>query len=135
MIRITYTSEAASILTSDEVFRIIETSAKNNMRDDLTGFLVFSGNRFFQYVEGPEDAIDALLEKLEDDRRHDSIRILDRAEIEERVFPRWKMKRLMPGSDWQSLAQTGPEFGKAPPAVKSAVMQFLETPSPARAAR
>lgn len=130
MIQITYTSIAASILASEEVFRIIETSAKNNMRDDLTGFLVFSENRFFQYVEGPEDAVDALLEKLEHDRRHHSIRILKRAEIEERVFPRWKMKRLVTGSNWHTLAETGPEFVKAPPAIKTAVAEFLKSTSP-----
>ena len=53
MIEVAYISEASSTLAPDEVFKIIETSARNNLRDDLTGFLIFADNRFFQVVEGP----------------------------------------------------------------------------------
>ena len=59
--QIAYVSRASSVLAPDDVFKIIETSARNNSRDDLTGFLIFAENRFFQVVEGSRSAIDALL--------------------------------------------------------------------------
>lgn len=94
MIEVAYISEASSSLAPDEIFKIIETSARNNLRDELTGFLIFANNRFFQVVEGPPASIDALMERLESDARHSSIEIISRRDIDERSFPRWRMERV-----------------------------------------
>ena len=94
MLQIAYVSRASSVLAPDDVFKIIETSARNNSRDDLTGFLIFAENRFFQVVEGSRSAIDALLSRLGEDTRHSQIEILSQTEIAQRAFPNWRMKRL-----------------------------------------
>lgn len=94
MFEVAYISEASSSLAPDEVFKIIETSARNNLRDDLTGFLIFADNRFFQVIEGPPASIDALMDRLKSDARHSSIEIISRREINERSFPRWRMERV-----------------------------------------
>lgn len=94
MIEVAYISEASSSLAPDEVFKIIETSARNNLRDDLTGFLIFADNRFFQVVEGPAVSIDALMNRLKSDARHSSIEIISRRDIDQRSFPRWRMERV-----------------------------------------
>ena len=94
MIEISYISKASSSLAPDEVFKIIETSARNNLRHDLTGFLIFADDRFFQVVEGPPASIDSLMDRLKNDARHSSIEVLSRREIEARSFPRWRMERV-----------------------------------------
>ena len=94
MIELIYISRASISLASDEIFKIIETSARNNLRDDLTGFLIYADNRFFQVVEGPLASIDALMDRLKSDARHSSIEVLSRREMEARSFPRWRMERV-----------------------------------------
>ena len=83
MLQLAYVSRASSVLAPDDVFKIIETSARNNSRDDLTGFLIFAENRFFQVVEGSRSAIDALLSRLGEDTRHSQIEILSQTGLDD----------------------------------------------------
>lgn len=126
MIQIIYTSVAAADLAPGEVFSIIEISAGNNARNDLTGFLLFRDGEFFQVVEGPEPAIDALLRRLEADTRHHSITMLHREPIAMRHFAKWKMKRLAVADETVTPADIAPELATAPLRVHSAVGAFLK---------
>ncbi|MEP0191362.1 MAG: BLUF domain-containing protein [Erythrobacter sp.] len=125
MITLTYVSEATNKLLSGDIFKIIETSAKNNSRDGLTGFLIFSDNRFFQVLEGPETEVTALMAKLGEDDRHSNIRILHRNRISKRSFPRWGMKRLAQGQESAASATTLDALSGAAHPVQQAVMEFL----------
>ena len=95
MQRIVYSSVAAPGTTSADVFRIIDTSARNNPERRITGFLIHDSDRFLQLIEGPVLSLQALLETLENDDRHHSIEVLHRGDADERWFPDWKMKRLI----------------------------------------
>ncbi|MEL7447253.1 MAG: BLUF domain-containing protein [Pseudomonadota bacterium] len=94
MQRLIYTSVASENLGQEGLFEIIETSARNNPSRELTGFLIFNNQKFFQMVEGPARQIADLLAVLHDDRRHHSIEILDRSDVPGRLFEKWRMKRL-----------------------------------------
>lgn len=118
-------SRASSSLAPDEIFKIIETSANNNLRDDLTGFLIFSNNRFFQVVEGSEESIGSLMSRLGRDKRHSDIEILSRIEVEERSFPNWRMKRLKPDAQLLSSANSCLGIGHFPAHLRHCVEQFL----------
>ncbi len=134
MIQLIYTSCAERSVDSRDIFKIIEVSAKNNARDYLTGFLIFTDQRFFQLIEGPDDAIETLLNKLSDDPRHTQIEILKREAVEQRAFPKWSMKRLMPNAASLSLADEISGFADTSSDVKQAVDEFLksaQTPSTA----
>ena len=50
MERLIYTSEANGRLSGDEVFEIVETSARNNAKRDISGFLIFKDGRFLQLI-------------------------------------------------------------------------------------
>ena len=92
-----YTSTAAANIDSGDVFAIIEASARRNPSRGVTGFLIYDGRAFLQYVEGPQDALDDLLGQLAEDRRHGDVRILHRAESGTRLFPKWAMRRAGQG--------------------------------------
>lgn len=94
MQQLVYRSDAAADTRSGEVFRIIETSARNNPAREITGFLVFAHDRFLQLVEGSSEALDVLLADLGADPRHENLRVLSRRAIERRAFPNWRMQRL-----------------------------------------
>jgi len=125
MIRLVYTSVATQTFGSGEIFKIVETSASNNSAADLTGFLIFANNRFFQVIEGSESAIDALFRRIETDPRHCSIKVIDRSAIDQRAFPRWRMKRIMAPSPSGTMPQLPDEFADVPAPIKSAAEQFL----------
>ncbi|MEO9490801.1 MAG: BLUF domain-containing protein [Marinomonas sp.] len=89
-----YTSEAAAGIDGSDVFQIVAQSARNNAENQVTGILLFRSGKFFQIVEGPRDALDGLMLKLERDNRHSKIKVLGRTVTKERIFPAWNMKRL-----------------------------------------
>lgn len=94
MRRIRYVSELAETLTPEDVAEITRVSEANNARDGITGMLVASGRLFFQLVEGPDDAMDALYRRILADRRHRNVMVLgdERGDLT-RQCPDWAMKR------------------------------------------
>lgn len=125
MIQVIYTSSAARDLPSGEVFRIVTRSAANNGRDGLCGFLIFFNQRFFQVLEGPKDAVDALMHKVEADPRHHSITIVERKAIAVPSFGSWRMKRLHAPPGTVSPEQIDPHLANAPSNVLSAMTAFF----------
>jgi hypothetical protein len=94
MEQIVYTSIATDSVTSAELFKIIEVSARNNPGREITGFLIATQNSFFQLVEGPAERLGELIEVLQRDPRHRDIRIQLREPIRQRDFPSWRMQRF-----------------------------------------
>jgi len=75
-----------------ELGRICEQSRLNNLRDGITGVLVFDGHAFCQFVEGSEGVIAALLTRLEGDERHRHMRLLQFGPRPgPRRFPLWRL--------------------------------------------
>jgi len=86
-----YVSEM-SAPDAHEVRRICEQSRANNLRDHITGLLVFDGHAFCQFVEGRERVIAALLARLEGDPRHRHMRLLQFGPLAgARRFPIWRL--------------------------------------------
>ena len=104
MRQLVYMSEAEPGLESSDIFQIVQTSAANNAKDGLTGFLLFRNGVFFQLVEGEQNALHGLLDRLERDMRHRHIRVIDDSEIEARAFAQWRMKRLRDDTAQEAVA-------------------------------
>ena len=67
-------------------------SRKNNPANGLVGALYFADGCFFQCLEGPTDAVDALYARLHQDPRHKDLKVLSRNAIDQLSFSRWSMK-------------------------------------------
>jgi hypothetical protein len=67
----------------DDVFSAIcgESGARNALLS-VVGALIFDGRRFAQLLQGPADALAALLRRIADDPRHASMRTLLDEEID-----------------------------------------------------
>jgi hypothetical protein len=89
---LTYTSRARLDLSDKDLSDIHESARHLNALDGVTGLLVFDGVRFLQIIEGPEDSIDKLVERLRRDRRHSAFEIRDEHVIDSRSFPDWSME-------------------------------------------
>lgn len=89
---LTYTSRASLDLT-DENLRAIHQSARHlNALDGISGLLLFDGSRFLQIVEGTEEAVDNLVERLRMDPRHSAFELRDERYVDRRSFPDWSME-------------------------------------------
>lgn len=96
MKRVTYISHFAKTITKEEINQIGEISVRNNQRDGLTGVLFTYKNIFYQIIEGPEDKLDARLEKILQDPRHTDIYILKvEKNIPERKYSNWAMNTVI----------------------------------------
>jgi hypothetical protein len=90
--RLVYESKATGTTESiANLVVILAESQRNNDRDGLTGALAAHRERYIQVVEGPAQALDALLRRLESDPRHRDIVLLGREPIPARLFGRWSM--------------------------------------------
>jgi Sensors of blue-light using FAD len=89
---LTYTSRARLDLSQDDLADIHHSARHLNALDGITGLLVFDGTRFLQIVEGAEEAVDTLVERLRADTRHSAFEIRDERVVAERSFPGWSME-------------------------------------------
>jgi hypothetical protein len=89
---LTYTSRASLDLSADDLAQIHQSAQRLNALDGITGLLVFDGVRFLQIIEGSEEAIDNLVERLRRDPRHNAVEIRDTRFAAERSFPDWSME-------------------------------------------
>jgi len=72
----------------------------NNLRNNITGLLLYGDGIFIQLLEGEESVVQETFEKLSADRLHKGITELARGALKKRNFPEWAMgfKSLNPDS-------------------------------------
>lgn len=92
--RISYVSTvayAAAAQLNSTVEDILIVSVANNLRDDITGFLLCDGERFAQALEGPSELVQACFDRIaKDDRNVDPV-VRERGPAKDRSFARWTM--------------------------------------------
>ena len=74
---------------------ISKKALKNNSLDDVTGILCYGNGFFFQCVEGSEQALTNLKNRILADSRHKNLRLLDFSAITERRFTHWSLHCLI----------------------------------------
>lgn len=88
-----YVSTADS-LSDGTVDEIIATAQHNNLRDEVTGFLLYNGRNFLQLIEGEAAALQSLLIKLAQDVRHNGMVIMLNEAIGGRSCSGWSMRHI-----------------------------------------
>jgi len=92
MLSLIYTSHATVNFSQPQLVALLEHCRQSNEASGITGMLLHDErNNFIQVIEGPEQVVEALYEKIKDDKRHDTVLCLGKREIPEREFPEWKM--------------------------------------------
>ena len=92
--RLVYTSYRKNACDQDEVKIIINKSLRFNGERKISGILIYSDYRFFQYLEGTESDISELFEKIKRDDCHTSVNQRLYSQIPSRLFPDWTMAAL-----------------------------------------
>ena len=86
-----YTSYRKPICDDKEIEKILSACKNNNKPKGITGVLLYSDNRFLQYLEGNEHDIQSLYLKIKEDPRHAAVTQRDFKPITQRLFPSWEM--------------------------------------------
>jgi len=95
---IIYISEAAVPLGTDELGLLLEQARTNNLRDDITGMLLYiqrhttqPGGRFMQVLEGEKEVLQSVYAKIKVDERHKNVILVSGETIRHRSFTSWSM--------------------------------------------
>lgn len=73
---------------------IAEVAIKHNKADNITGILCYGNGYFLQCVEGSEQALTNLKNRLLVDDRHKNLKILDFSAIAKRRFAGWSLRSI-----------------------------------------
>ena len=91
------------------LMRLLYHSYANNQTSGITVALIYEDNKFGQVIEGAEQDIEALWQKIQKDSRHKNVRLIESKPISERSFKKWTM--VFQGSE--EIANTLPEVSAA----------------------
>ena len=135
LVRCLYASRAAAGTSSAILDDILAQSRRNNPANGLVGALYFADGCFFQCLEGPAEAVDALYARLHDDPRHRDLKVLSRATVERPSFTGWSMKFVPNASAVRSVMRehgltTFDPYQFPPPALAAMVELLVKGSDP-----
>ena len=83
-----------SLFSSDpeqEIEEIVALSRERNAEQGITGAMACTQDHFAQLLEGPNDRVDDLMHRIDQDPRHFEVTILRVEPITRRRLPGWSM--------------------------------------------
>lgn len=105
MIRLSYISEYKEDLDILDLANIEVVSNYNNQKNNISGILISFGKHFYQVIEGPDEEVIKLYEKISADDRHFNIQELNREVTEKRQYPEWGMKHINLNNESEAILE------------------------------
>lgn len=135
MLSLSYVSSSTSTeVSSDELLDILGKSRANNTLLGITGMLLYKDGNFMQVIEGPDEPIKDLFNKISRDPRHKGVIVLLKQKITQREFPDWSMGfrnlrdvdlNFTPGyRDFLNVSLTSPTFEADPTRAQRLLLMF-----------
>ncbi len=91
-----YISKANGQFEKSDLMELLAKARAANSVKDVTGFLVFDGDHFFQLLEGEDSAVEFIFEKIKNDPRHSNITLLMDSAAQDRLLADWSMQFFLP---------------------------------------
>ena len=89
-----YLSVETAPFNDSEISELVVDARKQNQKYNITGFLYYKQQHFFQYIEGEKKTVERLLLNLKKDSRHQFVNCISDAQLTERRFTHWSMGNL-----------------------------------------
>ena len=86
-----YVSTATKALHEEQLISLLESCRENNLKQKVTGMLLYKNGHFMQMLEGDEKTVKSLYEKICCDKRHHGQYLVMTGNTEQRAFPDWSM--------------------------------------------
>ena len=90
-----YTSTPTNSSRKEVIDQITEESIKWNSKHGITGMLLCLEDRYFQFLEGKEEDVDEVFNKIKADSRHTEVYVRIKGYENERIFKEWSMGSWM----------------------------------------
>ena len=119
-----YVSTLAPDQPLQVVAEIVAHARPANASMDITGLLIFDGQRFCQQLEGPQKAVLKLMERIRDDTRHVNVEVVHHGLLEARRFREFSLA-FSTVEDEEALARMEQLDGHAALAAFDAVRESL----------
>ena len=81
-----------TVLDYKTIKSILAISRENNNKTGLTGSLIYRSDLYFQFLEGPPDAVDNTFKRIKLDVRHSDIQKIQENVTTRRLFASWAMR-------------------------------------------
>jgi hypothetical protein len=92
LVELSYLSEAVSDMSFLSLMRLLESARAFNQNNDITGILLYDNQQFGQILEGEYADVMKAWKRVQEDRRHHRVELLEIREISERSFPEWLLR-------------------------------------------
>jgi hypothetical protein len=86
-----YVSSAVTPFSRQEQENLLSQCRERNLRDGITGLLLYKDGNFMQMLEGDKGAVEASFQRIKTDPRHHGIIRLIQGEVSSRDFSDWSM--------------------------------------------
>ena len=92
LIELSYLSEAVSDFSFLGLMRLLDSARTFNKNNGITGILLYDNQQFGQIIEGERANVMKAWRRIQDDKRHHRIELLEIREITERSYPNWLLR-------------------------------------------
>lgn len=91
MLQMLYVSGASRQLSDDGIQEILAVSRRNNLRDGVTGMLLWADGVFIQILEGEAKTVRGVFGRIQADDRHRNVMVVLEQAADTRLFTQWSM--------------------------------------------
>ena len=91
MYQLIYISRATEEFSDQDLDALLTQARSSNAKKQVTGMLLYHEGSFIQALEGEQELVDNIFNKIETDPRHTDAHVVLRTEVEERAFADWSM--------------------------------------------
>jgi hypothetical protein len=92
--QVIYASTGRDLFTEKKLNNLLEESRSANLKIGITGLLAYKDGNFMQSLEGQEQKVIELMQKISRDTRHFGIILMCKGFVERREFSNWSMAYL-----------------------------------------
>ena len=92
LVELSYLSEAISDMSFLGLMRLLESARAFNQQNGISGILLYDNQQFSQIIEGERASVMKAWKRIQEDKRHHRIELLEIREITERSFPDWLLR-------------------------------------------
>ncbi|QWE20978.1 BLUF domain-containing protein [Polynucleobacter sp. AP-Kolm-20A-A1] len=92
LVELSYLSEAVSDMSFLGLMRLLESARAFNQANGISGILLYDNQQFGQIIEGERASVMKAWKRIQEDKRHHRVELLEIREISERSFPDWLLR-------------------------------------------
>ncbi len=91
MFHLVYTSHARAPYTQEDLIDLLRQSRAHNVKQSITGMLLYLNGKFIQVLEGNKENVQALFERICQNPRHTRVMKVMEGNSRTRLFKDWSM--------------------------------------------